>query len=122
MQAAATPVYDIVIRFDPRNGNYGFSVIGGQLDLGQAIDIVDKGLDELRQEYIEQQNKKAEAEMQDKLKAESAHKSDDKIVLVQHESEKNRKKRLEAEEQTADESNTTKVVEAQEDDGESARD
>lgn len=106
------PTFDIVCRFDPRTGDYGFSIIGPPLTLEQTIQILERGLDELRMKLIEEKNEKAERES--KLKGSSGHKSS-KIDLVQHESEENKEKREEAEEKSADES--TPSSEAHGDDG-----
>ena len=113
-QMSSMPVFDIVCRFDPRTNDFGFSIIGGQLTLEQTIDILEKGLDELRMKYIEEKNAKAEAEMEnappDKMKGKSGHRSGPPVKITQHESDKNKEKRLETEEQPADESLDTEEV------------
>ena len=112
-QASSMPVFDIICRFDPRSGDFGFSIIGGELSLDDTIQILEKGLDELRMQYIEQKNAQSEDVMEnapDKMKGKSGHKSSPPIVLEQHESEENKKKRLETEDQSADESLNKEVL------------
>jgi len=50
--AAQAPVVDLVLRYDPRLGQIGFSVIGGTIPADIARKILQAGLDQLHEQEL----------------------------------------------------------------------
>ena len=50
--AAQSPVVDLVLRYDPRLGQIGFSVIGGTIPADIARKILQAGLDQLHEQEL----------------------------------------------------------------------